>query len=83
MVARRVVVDAERPWINPFHEFLKAANDVLNHYRELSKTNFENTLAQKWVVESLMAVARVHRALLMHPPAGTEDHIDDVDEALR
>ena len=83
MVARRVAVDAERPWINPFHEFLKAAEDVRNHYRELSKTNFENTLAQKWVVESLMAAARVHWALLMQPPAGTEGHIDDVDEALR
>jgi hypothetical protein len=78
-----VTVDAERPWINPFHEFLKAAEDVLNHYRELSKTNFENTLAQKWVVESLMAAARVHWALLMHPPDGTEGHIDDVDDALR
>jgi hypothetical protein len=83
MVALRVAVDAERPWINPFHEFLKAAEDVRNHYRELSKTNFENTLAQKWVVESLMAAARVHWALLMQPRAGTEGHIDDVDEALR
>jgi hypothetical protein len=83
MVARRVSVDAARPWINPLHEFLKAAEDVRHHYRELSKTNFENTLAQKWIVESLMAAARVHWALLREPPAGTENHIDDVDQALR
>jgi hypothetical protein len=25
----------------------------------------------------------VHRALLIRPPAGTEDHIDDVDQSLR
>ena len=30
-----------------------------------------------------MAVARVHLALLMQPPAGTEGHIDDVDQSLR
>ena len=83
MVARRVTADADRPWINPFDEFLKAAEDVRHHYRELSKTDFENTLAQKWVVGSLIGAARVHWALLMQPPVGTEDHIDDVDEALR
>jgi hypothetical protein len=83
MVARRVTADDERPWINPFHEFLEAAEHVRHHYRELSNTNFENTLAQKWVVDSLMAAARVHWALLMQPPAGTDNHIDDVDEALR
>jgi hypothetical protein len=30
-----------------------------------------------------MAVARVHWALLMQPPAGTEGYLDDVDESLR
>src|SRR5262249_17867880 len=54
MVARRVTADADRPWINPFDEFLKAAEDVRHHYRELSKTDFENTLAQKRVVGSLI-----------------------------
>ena len=37
-------VDAERPRVNPFHEFLEAAEDIRHHYRELSKTDFENTL---------------------------------------
>src|SRR5262249_52421612 len=45
MVARRVKPDTERRWLNPFDEFLKAAEDVRHHYRELSKTDFENTLA--------------------------------------
>jgi hypothetical protein len=83
MVAHRVTEDAERPWSNPFHDFLEAAEDVRSHYRELSKTDFENTLLRKWVVDSLMAAAHVHSALLMQPPAGTEDHIDDVDQSLR
>jgi hypothetical protein len=44
MVAHQVKVDAERLRVNPFHEFLEAAEDVRHHYRELSKTDFENTL---------------------------------------
>ena len=83
MVAHRVAVDADQPWNNPFSEFLKAAEDVRHHYRELSQTSFENTLAQKWVVNSLVAAARVHWSLVVQPPAGTEAHIDDVDETLR
>ena len=51
MVASSVTVDTERPWSNPFHDFLEAAEDVRNHYRELSKTDFESTLLRKWVVE--------------------------------
>jgi hypothetical protein len=82
MVARRVSPDTEHRLINPFHEFLEASEAVRNHYRELSKTNFENTLAQKWVVSSLIKAARVHWCLILEPPAGTEDHIDDVEEAL-
>jgi hypothetical protein len=71
---------AQGPYlITTFHDFLEAAEDVRHHYRELSKTDFENTLAQKWVVDSMMAAARVHCALLMQPPAGAEAHIDDVD----
>jgi hypothetical protein len=34
-------------------------------------------------VDSLIAAARVHWALLIRPPAGTEDHVDDVDQSLR
>jgi len=83
MVARQVTVNAERPWIDPFLDFLKAAEDVRHHYRELSKTGFENTFLRKWVVDSLIASARVHWGLLMQPPPGTERHIDDVDESLR
>ena len=83
MVAHQVKVDAERPWSNPFDDFLEAAEDVRNHYRELSKTDFQDTLLRKWVVDSLMAAARVHWALLMQPPTGTEGHIDDVDQSLR
>jgi hypothetical protein len=83
MVSHRVTVDTERPWTNPFDEFLEAAEDVRHHYAELSRTDFENTLARKWVVDSMIAAARVHWALLLRPPVGTEDHIDDIDQSLR
>jgi hypothetical protein len=83
MVAHQVKVDDKRPWNNPFGDFLKAAQDVRHHYAELSKTDFDKTSLRKWVVNSLIAAARVHRALLIRPPAGTEDHIDDVDQSLR
>ena len=76
-------VDAEQQWTNPFDDFLEAANDVRSHYRELSKIDFKGTLLRKWVVNSLMAAARVHWRLLAQPPAGTENHIDDVDHSLR
>jgi hypothetical protein len=83
MIAHQVKADGERPWVNPFHDFLEAAGDLRHHYRELSKTDFENTLLRKWVVDSLVAAARVHWALLVRPPVGTERHIDDVDQSLR
>jgi hypothetical protein len=82
VVARQVRVDTERR-TNPFYDFLKAAEDVRSFYRELSKTDFENTLLQKWVIDSLMAAARVHWAIVVSPPTGTEAYIDDVDESLR
>ena len=66
MVSHPVTVDTERPWINPFDEFLEAAEDIRHHYRELSKANFENTLAQKWVVEFLPA-RRTHSGERQQP----------------
>jgi hypothetical protein len=83
MIAHQVKVDAERPWIDPFDDFLEAAEDIRHHYRELSKTDFQNTLLRKWVVDSMIAAARIHWTLLVQPPVGTEGHIDDVDESLR
>ena len=84
MVAQRVARRrAIGPGYNPFHEFLEAAEDVRNHYRELSRTNFENTLAQKWVVDSVDGCGARSLALGLQPPARTEAHIDNVDQALR
>jgi hypothetical protein len=83
MVAHQVRADDERASKNPFHDFLKSAEDVRRHYAELSKIDFKETLFRKWAVDSLIAAARVHWALLIRPPAGTEDHVDDVDQSLR
>lgn len=83
LVSRQIKVDAERQWANPFDEFLQAAEDIRHFYLQLSDTDFENTLLRKWVIESLMAAARVHWALVVQPLEGTEGHVDDVDESLR
>jgi len=83
LVARQVKVDAEQSRRNPFDDFLEAAEDVRHHYRELAQTDFEGTLLRKCVVDSLMAAARVHWTLLVQPPAGTENNVDDVDQSLR
>ena len=71
LVAHRVAADPYLPWKHPFSEFLSATEHVRHHYRELSRTNFENTLAQKWVVDPLIAAVRVHLSLIVRPPAGT------------
>jgi len=39
-------------------------------------------LARKWVVDSIVGAARIHWELLMHTPAGTQDHLDDVERSL-
>jgi hypothetical protein len=83
MVAHQVKPDPDRSWTNPFHNFLKAAEDIRHHYRELADLDYDSPLLRKWIVDSLIAAARVHFNLLVHPPAGTEDHIEDVDEPLR
>jgi hypothetical protein len=83
LVSHQIKVDPQHQWINPFDEFLEAAEDIRHYYRQLSEVDFENTLLRKWVIESLMAVARVHCALIVQPLEGTDGHIDDVDESLR
>jgi len=82
-VASQVTIDAERPWVNPFHEFLEASEDILHHFRDLARINFKNSLLRKWIVDTLMAVAQVHLSLLTHPPAGSESHLDDIDNRVQ
>ncbi len=50
-----------------FTEFLEAAEDFRHYYRDLSKVEFGNTLALKWLVDSIVAVLKVHISLLMNP----------------
>jgi hypothetical protein len=83
IVAGQVKVDPERRWIDPFHEFVEASEDIVRHFRDVSRVNFENTLLRKWVVDTILTVARVHLSLLTHPPEGREDHLDDVDNRIQ
>ena len=57
VVAHQVKREQDR-WQNPFDEFLKAAADVRDFYRELSRTDFENRLLRKWIVNSLLATVK-------------------------
>jgi hypothetical protein len=83
IVAGQVKVDPERRWINPFHEFVEASEDIVHHFRDLARVNFENTLLRKWVIDTILTVAQVHLSLLTHPPEGSEDHLDDVDNRIQ
>jgi len=70
-VANRVKIDPDRSWLDPFHEFSEASEQIVQHYREISgNTAFECALLEKWIVESIIRAACVHLHLLpTHPPA--------------
>jgi hypothetical protein len=82
-IASQITVDVERSWINPFHEFLQASEDIAHHFRDLSRTNFRNTLLRKWIVDTIVTVANVHLSLLIEPPEGSEAHLEDVENRLK
>src|SRR5262249_5717038 len=67
----------------PFRNFLKAAEDIRHHYRELAKGEYDSPLLRHWIIVSLLASARVHAHLVLNPPASANDHVDDVDQAMR
>jgi hypothetical protein len=83
IVADQVKVDPERDWANPFREFVEASEDIVHHFRDLARTNFENTLLRKWVIDTILAIAQVHLSLLTHPPEGSEVHLNDVDNRIQ
>ena len=84
VVAEQVAPTAEEDdsYRNPFGDFLKAAEDIRHHFRELAETDFQGA-HRKWVLDSLVASARVHLYLLVHPPKGSEPYLEQVDEPLR
>lgn len=64
-------VDPERPWVDPFSQFAEVSRAIVHHYRNLAKNvNFEGTLLQKWVLDSIITAAHVHIDLLDNPPPG-------------
>jgi hypothetical protein len=73
-IAKRVKpVEDGRSWINPFHDFNKASEAIVLHYRDVAdKVSFEGVLLEKWVVDSIIKAAWVHIPLLDNPPAGAE-----------
>lgn len=83
MIAGKVELDEKRTWVNPFHDFLSASEELRHHYRSISKIDFRNSLLRKWVVESLFASVRVHLNLLAHPTLGASRHVGDVEDSAR
>jgi hypothetical protein len=82
-VATKVRVDSERPWIDPFRDFSDVVEIIRDHYRSLSKIDFQGTLFGKWVVDSLNAVLRVQFGQLTHPADGTEGFVSAVEDDLK
>jgi len=83
IVASQIKIDPDRGWINPFHEFVEASQDIVQHFRNLAQVNFENTLLRKWVFDTTLTVAQVDLSLLTRPLEGSEDHLDDVDNRIQ
>jgi hypothetical protein len=83
LVACQAKFDPERRWISPFDEFIEASENIVRHFRDLARTNFESTLLRKWVVDTILAVAQVHLSLLTHPLEGSEHHLHDVDNRIQ
>lgn len=75
-------LDPERSWVNPFAEFVEASEDIVHHYRDLAKVDFQDTRLRKWVVDSVLTCARVHIALLDNPRSGGEPFTDEVEGRL-
>lgn len=82
-IATNVKFDPERSWHDPFYELSEVMNDVRDHYRRLSKVDFQRTLLGKWVVDSLDAVLRVLMHLVVHPPEGANEFILTVVDDLK
>jgi hypothetical protein len=83
VVAQQIQTDTERPWVDPFHNFLEASDDIRHHYQEISGLNFQDVLLKKWILDSLIAVIEIHLAILTNPPPGSERFIQDVEEKTR
>lgn len=76
-------IDPKRRWINPFREFCEASENIIHHYGNLAKIDFQNTLLRKWVVDSMITCAQVHIALLDHPQEGADRFLGEVEKRLR
>lgn len=72
--AKRVQpVDPERPWVDPFSEFAEVSKAIVHHYRNLAENvEFEGTLLQKWILDSIITAAHVHIDLLDNLPSGCD-----------
>jgi hypothetical protein len=75
--------DPQRHWVNPFAEFLEASGDIVAHYRELSRIDFQDTQLRMWVVRSIISCAKVHIALLNNPPPRSEQFVSEVNDQLQ
>jgi hypothetical protein len=81
---RKVVVDPDRRWVNPFNEFNEVSQEIVRHFRDISEAvDFQGTLLQKWMFDSIMMLATIHIEILTTPPEGVGEHIESVDEQLR
>ncbi|UFW90468.1 hypothetical protein BjapCC829_18800 [Bradyrhizobium barranii] len=77
-VAAKVHVDNDRPWADPFSDFLEASEEIRHHYRSVCRMAFGDALLRKWIVESLLACVQIHLHLIKSPIEGTEPFLAPV-----
>lgn len=76
------VETSKRHRSDPFADFVDAATAMNHHFQKLTKLDLKNSLLRKWIVETFLAVVRVHYHLLVSPPKGTEGAVHEVEKSM-
>jgi hypothetical protein len=67
---------------NPFSDFVKASTAMNFHFQKLAKVDLKRSFLRKWIVETFVAVVRVHYHLMVSPPKGTEGLLHEVERSM-
>jgi len=73
--ATRMKADPERPWVNPYSEFITLNEVIWRHLRELAETPGCGRSSLMWHIGRTVGyIARIHRDILAKEPPDTSDH---------
>jgi hypothetical protein len=71
--------DSERPWVNPYSDFIRLNEVVHRHLRELADTPGCGASAMMWYIGRTVGhAAKVHRELLARPLTDDQAHLSEL-----